>query len=105
MTHLLNQQAFNRQRNRAMASEIMNKKNNGFDKLTIPIHCVSANYDITLKKFRYSPRFSRRINPYRLGFDNKFVKTHYNLPYEVIGITEAQKYLNDNKYLARLYLI
>ena len=49
MTHLLNQQAFNRQRNRAMASEIIQKKNNGFDKLTIPIHCVSANYDMTLK--------------------------------------------------------
>ena len=94
MTHLLNQQAFNRQRNRAMANEIKYKKNNGFNKLTIPIHCVSANYDITLKKFRYSPRYSRRINPYRLGFENKFVKTHFNLPYEVIGITEAQKYLN-----------
>ena len=94
MTHLLNEQAFNRQRNRAMANEIMQKKYNGFDKLTIPIHCVSANYDITFKKFRYSPRYSRRINPYRLGFDNKFVKTHYNLPFEVIGITEAQKYLN-----------
>lgn len=94
MTHLLNQQAFNRQRNRAMASEIMNKKNNGFDKLTIPIHCVSANYDITFKKFRYSPRFSRRINPYKLGFKNKHVKTHFNLPFEVIAITEAQKYLN-----------
>lgn len=94
MTHLLNQQAFNRKRNRAMASEIIQKKNNGFYKLTIPNHCVSANYDIIFKKYRYSPRFSRRINPYRLGFDNKFVKTHYNLPYEVIGITEAQKYLN-----------
>ena len=34
------------------------------------------------------------INPYRLGFANPFVKTHFNLPYEVIGITEAQKYLN-----------
>lgn len=94
MTHLLNQQAFNRQRYRAMANEIKHKKNNGFNKLTIPIHCISANYDITLKKFRYSPRYSRRINPYRLGFENKFVKTHFNLPYEVIGITEAQKYLN-----------
>ena len=95
MTYIANQQAFNRQRNRAMQSEIMLKQKNGFNQIkTIPTHCVSANYDITLRKFRYSPRFSRRINPYRLGFDNEFVKTHYNLPYEVICITEAQKYLN-----------
>ena len=94
MTHLLNQQAFNRERNRKMANEIMQKKINGFRKLTIPKHCVSANYEITFKKFRHSPRFSRIINPYRLGFENKFVKTHFNLPYECIGITEAQKYLN-----------
>lgn len=87
-------QAFNRDRNHAMANEIMQKRQNGFKNLTIPTHCVSANYDITFKKFRYSPRFSRRINPYRLGFKNKFVKTHFNLPYECIGITEAQKYLN-----------
>lgn len=85
---------FNRERNRAMAREIMAKRANGFNKLTIPPHCVSANYDIIGRKFRYSPRVSRRINPYRLGFKNKFVDTHFNLPYEAIGITEAQKYLN-----------
>ena len=94
MTYLLNEHAFNRQRNRFMINEIMFKKQNGFDKLTIPLHCVSANYDITFKKFRYRSRFSRRINPFRLGFSNNFVKTHFNLPFEVIGITEAQKYLN-----------
>ena len=95
MTYLANEQAFNRVRNRAMQSELMNKVNNGFENIkTIPIHCVSANYDIKFKKFRYSPRYSRRINPYRLGFKNKFVDTHYNLPYELICITEAQKYLN-----------
>ncbi len=95
MTHIARQRAFDRERNRLMAREIIYKKQNGFDKIkTIPIHCVSANYDMTFKKFRYSPRYSRRINPYRLGFANKFVKTHFNLPYEVICITEAQKYLN-----------
>ena len=93
MTHLLNTTAFNRARNRQMAMEIANKNQGGFN-LTIPKHCVSANYDITFKKFGYSPRFSRRINPYRLGFANKFVETHFNLPFECIGITEAQKYLN-----------
>lgn len=95
MTHIANTTAFNRQRNRQMQSELMNKQANGFINIqTIPIHCVSANYDITFKKFGYSKRFSRRINPYRLGFANKFVKTHFNLPYECICITEAQKYLN-----------
>lgn len=87
--------AFDRQRNRAMQREIVIKRANGFDNLkTIPIHCVSANYDIRLRKFGYSPRFTRRINPYRLGYANAFVDTHFNLPYECICITEAQKYLN-----------
>lgn len=93
MTHCLNQYAFEYERNRQMRHEIMDKNSNGFN-LTIPTHCVSANYDITFRKFGYSPRHNRRINPYRLGFSNEFVKTHFNFPYEVIGITEAQKYLN-----------
>ena len=60
---------------------------------------VSSNYDICFKKYGYSPWFNRRINPYRLGFANPFVKTHFNYPYEVIGITEAQKYLFPSAYL------
>ncbi len=95
MTHIANTNAFNRERNRLMVREIMSKQQSGFTSIkTIPTHCVSSNYDMVFKKFRYSPRYNRRINPYRLGFANKFVKTHFNLPYEVICITEAQKYLN-----------
>lgn len=95
LTHILNSYAFNRERNRNMQKEIMSKQMSGFKNIkTIPIHCVASNYDITFRKYGYSRRQSRRINPYRLGFANKFVKTHFNLPYEVIGITEAQKYLN-----------
>lgn len=95
MTHLLRECAFDRQRNRLMQAELMSKRANGFDSLqTIPQHCVSANYDCKFHKFGYTPRVNRRINPFRLGFDNKFVKTHFNLPYECIGITEAQKYFN-----------
>lgn len=93
MTHLLNEYAFDRQRYRAMANEIIHKNQNGFN-LSLPIHPVSANYDITFRKFGYRPRLNRKINPFRLGFSNPFVKTHFNLPFEVIGITEAQKYLN-----------
>ena len=94
MTHLLNMAMYDRQRNRAMAYEIMQKRANGFNALTIPQHCVSANYDILGRKFRYSRRSCRIINPFRLGFANPYVQVHFNLPYEVIGITEAQKYLN-----------
>lgn len=93
MTHCLNMQVFNKKRNENMANEIRNKNKNGFN-LSIPKHCVSSNYDITCRKFGYRPKHSRTINPYRLGFANPFVDTHFNLPYEVIGITEAQKYLN-----------
>lgn len=86
---------FNSERNLMMRNEIENKIQNGFTNIkTIPRHCVSANYDITGRMFGYSLRYNRRINPYRLGFANEFVKTHFNLPYEVICITEAQKYLN-----------
>lgn len=98
MAHCLNELSFNRQRNRSMKSEITLKNKNGFS-LTIPNHCVSSNYDITFHKFGYSPRHSRRINPYRLGFANAFVQTHFNYPFEAIGITEAQKYLNSRMSL------
>ncbi len=95
MTHTACVTAFDRQRTKAMQSELTAKIENGFDKIqTIPDHCVSANYDITLRKFRHSPKLSRRINPYRLGFANSQVKTHFNIPHEAIFITEAQKYLN-----------
>ena len=98
MTHLLNTYAFDRNRTKKMISEIQRKNRNGFN-LSIPKHTVSANYDITFRKFGYSPRHNRRINPYRLGFCNDFVETHFNYPFEVIGITEAQKYLNSRMSL------
>lgn len=87
--------AFDRQRTRAMQNEILLKRVSGFENLqTIPRHCVSANFDMQLRKFGYTPRLSRRINPFKLGFLNPFVETHFNIPYECIFIDEAQKYLN-----------
>lgn len=95
LTHIARETAFDRSRNHAMQNEILLKQSNGFKGLiTVPVHCVSANYDMQLRKFGYRPRLNRRINPYRLGFSNAFVETHYNIPYECICITEAQKYLN-----------
>ncbi len=95
MTHTANLYAYDRRRNKAMQTELLQKTAAGFKNIkTIPEHCVSANYDIVLRRFGYSPRRNRRINPYRLGFSNEYVKTHFNLPYEAIFVTEAQKYLN-----------
>lgn len=95
LTHTACMTAFDRQRNRAMQNEIASKIANGFDGIrTIPTHCVAANYDITMHKLGYRPRLSRRINPFRLGFANPYVQTHFNIPYEAIFIQEAQCYLN-----------
>lgn len=95
MTHLAKMTSFDYERNYNMKREILLKQKNGFESIqTLPIHCVSANYDMKLREFGYSPRVNRAINPYRLGFKNDNVETHYNFPYECIFITEAQKYLN-----------
>ena len=100
MTHMANLQAFDRLRNKAMQQELRQKIDSGFTSIkTIPEHCVAANYDIILRKFRYSPRKSRRINPYRLGFANPYVKTHFSIPHEIYAITEAQKYFNSRMAL------
>lgn len=100
LTHLLRNYAFDRERYNLMRAEII-KQNRGGQALSIPQHPVSANYDLVMRKFRYSPRLNRKINPYRLGFANPDVETHFNVPYEVIGITEAQKYLNSR--MSRFY--
>ena len=95
LTKIACEMAFDRDRTRAMQAALENKIHNGFTAISfIPTHTVSSNYDLVLRKFGYSPRYSRRINPYRLGFYNEDVKVHYNLPFEAIFITEAQKYLN-----------
>ncbi len=93
LTHLLTKAAFNRERFLSMRREILLKNATGHN-LSVPQHPVSANYDLKMRCFGYSPRVNRRINPYRLGFSNPDVETHFNVPFEVIGITEAQKYLN-----------
>ena len=98
MTHLAREVAFDSQRTKAMQSELAKKWQSGFKTLkTVPPHCVSGNYPMRLTKPFYSPRVNRIINPYRLGFVNDFVETHFTFPYEFICITEAQKYFNSRK--------
>lgn len=100
MTHKAREYAFNCERNRSMQKEIVLKQASGFEGIkTIPQHCVSANYPMEFHKFGYSVRRNRIINPYRLGYDNPHVRTHFSLPYEVYAITEAQKYLNSRMSL------
>lgn len=98
MAHILNHYAFDKERINNMKIEIYEKNQNGFN-LTTPQHCVAANFDCTFHKFRHSIRKNRRINPYRLGFENPYVNTHFSIPYEVYGITEAQKYFNSRMSL------
>ncbi|MCM1367561.1 MAG: hypothetical protein NC184_01955 [Roseburia sp.] len=98
LTAIAYKTAYDKDRNRAMRRELLQKQASGFANITtIPEHCVSANYDMVFRRFGYYPRYTRRINPYRLGFANAYVDTHFNLPYECICITEAQKYLNSRR--------
>ena len=49
MTHWANEVAYERSRSRLMQTEIQNKINSGFSSIkTIPQHCVSANYNLTI---------------------------------------------------------
>ncbi len=93
MSCIANELAFERERNKRMRLEILNKNANGFN-LTIPKHCISANYDLKMRKFGHTIRKNRKINPFRLGFANEHVDVHYSFEYEAIFITEAQKYFN-----------
>ena len=95
LAHMARETAFDFERNTLMRKAIQDRYDNGFSHMqTVPFHCVSSNFDMTFRKFGYSPRYSRRINPFRLGYANPHVRTHFNFPYESIFITEAQKYLN-----------
>lgn len=97
MTFFLNEAAFNRERNYQMKEAIKFKNENGFN-LSIPEHCVSANFDVTFRRQGYSPRKARIINPNRLGFGSSDRKTHFLMPYETIGVMEAQEFYNSRRY-------
>jgi hypothetical protein len=72
------------------------RKLDGRPLLSFPIHPVFSNYDIKFSGYRFPLIKSYRINPFRLGFDNSFVKTHFIPPFSVIGITEGQKYFDSH---------
>ncbi len=99
MVKMLNDAAFNKDRNRAMQQVITDKNDNEGYHLTVPVHCVSANFEVMFKKQGYRPRQARVIDPDRLGFSNNDnVKPHFILPYETFGIQEAQSYYNSRNF-------
>ncbi|MCL2631422.1 MAG: hypothetical protein FWD49_07920 [Firmicutes bacterium] len=101
MTHFLCEAMFDRERWLKTKSAIEKLNAGGFC-LTVPsVPVVASNYDVTAFKFRCRPRLSRRINPFRLGYQDSTCKliggTHFLEPYSVIGITEGQKYFNSRE--------
>ena len=97
MTYKANELAFDRLRLKAAQSEINLLNDGGFNYELPGDSIISSNYPMIFKKFGYSKRHTRIINPYRLGFYNEFVDTHLDIPYGVYCITESQKYLNSRK--------
>ena len=96
LTALLNEFAFDYERNKKMRRQIEQLNENGFE-LSIGQHCVYSNYDINFKKYRYSRRRSYMFNPYKYGFHNNKVDVFFTRPCGVFGITEGQKYFNSRK--------
>lgn len=94
LTYILWKYAFDKERNRQMRLAIKAQNVAKDLSLSIPPHCVAANYSCTFRKFGYSPRHNRVIDPSRLGIydESSGVKPHFNFPYEVIGIDEAQRW-------------
>ena len=78
MVNWLNNVAYNFDRNWLMQQSIRQKNENGFD-LTVPEHAVSANFEIKFLTQGYKRRLVRVINPFKLGFANEEVKTHFTL--------------------------
>lgn len=98
MVKLLNDVAFDYERTRKMQKVLREKNEKDGWNLTIPKHCVSANFDIKFRKEFFLPRHARVIDPNHLGFANDKVKTHFILPYECFGIQEAQGYYNSRNF-------
>lgn len=97
MVFQLNELAFDINRNRAMQRAIAIKNENGFN-LTIPEHCVSANFETTFRRVGHKERHGRIIDPAKIGFGAEGRVTHFLLPYETIGIMEAQEHFNSRKF-------
>lgn len=99
MSHIANCVMYDYERNDVMQYAVRELNEKGFN-LKIPVHTVSANYDITGFKYLCSETHARKINPYFLGikdFAPEGAKLHLDIPYGVYFIQEAQRYLNSRR--------
>lgn len=93
MVALLNHFTFDKLRRKQQRFAVNMLRLGSFTVVT-PRCPTCSNFDIEYKKFRHSRIKTRKINPFKLGFFNGKVKTHFVAPYDVFGITEAQKPFN-----------
>lgn len=98
MVYLLTLIAFDFERTAKMQKAI--RERNLLDGInrTIPDHTASANFEITFKKLGYRDRYARVIDPKRLAFAEPGTKPHFLLPWQAIGIMEAQQFFNSRKF-------
>lgn len=94
---LLSEEAFNIERIDNCRNEIKRLNSIGFN-LEYPGYVVSTNFTFCPHKFGYTARPARRINPYRLGFKNELVETHFLPPFSIVGVMEGQKYFNSRLF-------
>lgn len=98
LTHMMNVICFDYERKRNMQKAVEKMLNAGFN-VSMPLHCATTNYEVGFHQFMYSKRQNYKVNPFKLGFKNEFVKTHFVFPFQAFGITEAQKYLDSHMAL------
>ena len=96
LTTIGNHYAFDRERNKYQRLEITKLNAGGFN-IEYPRHCVRANYKINFRKFGYSLRPSRKFKPFHFGYKNSKVDVQFMTPYDILLVTEGQKYFNSRK--------
>lgn len=95
MTHLLNQSNFDLKRYNNMCNSLQDISDTyNLDIINTPNTHVMANYNINFFKFGYTRNKNLYVNPFKIGFKNKFVDVQRIPPFAFIGIDEAQEYFN-----------
>ena len=100
MAHLLSEEAFNQDRLFLQRERIEELRAGGFP-VSVPHTCICSSFDMMARKFGFSPIPAIKINPYKIGFFNENVQTHFIAPFSMIGIDEAQRYFNSR--MSRFY--
>lgn len=93
LTHILNVYCYDRPQFLLMKKEIEKLNKGGFN-LTIPEHPCFSSYSIEFRKFGRNRRQNYHFDPFKFGFESKFIDTVPTVPYGVYGIMEAQEFFN-----------